>query len=89
MAKAQPQTPIRGPAKAGSGKAAIMAAGGGRKALRTFRSLPEASRKALKANPGILGQLTSIRETRAASGRGRISGTTPAQSKLLKKGARN
>lgn len=61
------QTRLKGPIVAGTGKAQIAAEGGGKKALKTWRSLPMASRKILRGSKklDITATMKNIRTNRA------------------------
>jgi len=56
MPKGKAATPLKGPITKGTGKALIARAGGGRKALKTFRSQPRAVRKGITAGGGPRGR---------------------------------
>lgn len=68
-----------GMGKAGSGKRLIAQAGGGKKALKTWRSLAKPTRQTIKAsaqagNYDLKGTLKNIRAGRVAAGAGPVSG---------------
>lgn len=68
-------TKLKGPIRKGTGKALIAEAGGGKKALKTWRSLSKETRTGYKeklaagtASKGILGAMRAVRETRMGRG---------------------
>jgi len=100
MPKGKAPQPLKGPIKKGTGKAMIVAAGGGRKALRTWRSLSQDVRKTYKSNvaagtskhPNVLEMLQTARNMRMNAGTNAVTGNpTPkkrviiAQTKILTK----
>lgn len=69
-----------GAGKAGSGKRLIHKAGGGRKAVKTWRSLPKGTRSRIKKtastskNYDITKTLKGVRQTRKARGANPVTG---------------
>lgn len=82
MPKGRAATPLKGPIVKGTGKALIAKAGGGRKALRTWRSLTKPVRKSIigdaskpySAGSQILDYLGDVRERRILRGQRAATG---------------
>jgi hypothetical protein len=77
------QTRLKGPITPGTGKAQIAAEGGGKKALKTWRSLPMASRKTLRGSKklDITAMMKNIRTARVERGVSPAKGNPPSRAK--------
>lgn len=80
------KTSLRGPIKKGTGKALIAESGGGRKALKTWRSLSKTSRRFLKGSQfssDLTGYLKGVRQERMERGASAVSGKSPAAKRVI------